>query len=96
MQGKKYVDVKLQVQGLTFTVTLFSLPLTGLDVVLGVQWLEKLGPVVCDWGRLSMTITRGNQQFEILASAEKQGQAISNSMLTREVLNGGEVFAIAV
>jgi hypothetical protein len=36
------------VQGLTFTVTLFSLPLTGLDVVLGVQWLEKLGPVVCD------------------------------------------------
>jgi len=45
---EKYVDVKLRVQGLTFSVTLFSLPLTGLDVVLGVQWLEKLGPVVCD------------------------------------------------
>jgi hypothetical protein len=93
---EKYVDVKLMVQGLTFTVTLFSLPLTGLDVVLGVQWLEKLGPVICDWGRLSMTITQGNQQFEILASAEKQRRAISNSILNRDVVNGGEVFAIAV
>lgn len=88
--------MKLIVQGLTIMVTLFSLPMTGLDVVLGVQWLEKLGPVVCAWGRLSMTITRGNQRYEILASAEKQGHAISNSMLTREVTNGGEVFAIAV
>jgi hypothetical protein len=93
---EKYVDVKLRVQGLTFSVTLFSLPLTGLDVVLGVQWLEKLGPVVCDWGRLSMTIMQGNQKFEILASAERQGRAISNSMLYREVVSGGEVFAITV
>lgn len=30
------------------TLTLYALPLTSLDLVLGVQWLEKLGAVVCD------------------------------------------------
>lgn len=33
---------------------LLSLPLMGLDMVLGIQWLEKLGTVTCDWKRLTM------------------------------------------
>lgn len=43
-QGR-FNDVPLQVQGISFTLTLYSLPLTGLDVVFEVQWLESLGPV---------------------------------------------------
>ena len=29
-------------------------PLTGLDLLLGVQWLEQLGPVVCNWQMMTM------------------------------------------
>ncbi|CAL1394368.1 unnamed protein product [Linum trigynum] len=47
-------DVTLLVQGSTITVSLFILPIRGLDMVLGVQWLEDLGPVTCDWKTLCM------------------------------------------
>lgn len=32
-----------------FIITLFILPLIGLDVVLGVEWLAQLVPTMCDW-----------------------------------------------
>jgi len=60
--------VGLLIQDLEITATFFSLPLNGLDVVLGIQWLAKLGPVICDWSKLSMTITREGHTFEIMGS----------------------------
>ena len=77
-------------------VTLFALRLTGLDIVIGIQWLEKLGLVVYDWGSLSMTISRGNQRYNIVAQPATQGYAISNSMMTQEVNKGAEVFVLAI
>lgn len=35
--------------GEIFQVTLYTVPLVGLDLVMGVQWLEGLGPTLCDW-----------------------------------------------
>ncbi|GFZ06800.1 hypothetical protein Acr_18g0009700 [Actinidia rufa] len=70
---EKYEGVSILIQGLEITVTLYSLQLTGLDVVLGIQWLEKLGPVVCDWGKLSMIITKGNRIHELVAQCTAQG-----------------------
>lgn len=78
------------------TVTLFFLPLNGLDVVLGIQWLEQLGPVLCDWSRLSLTITRGSRVYKIMAKPKGQGRAVSNSVLIREVTRGREMFANVV
>ena len=46
-QGR-YEEVPVSIQGITFNLTLYSLPHTGLDIILGVQWLERLGSVVCD------------------------------------------------
>ncbi|KAL8115464.1 hypothetical protein AgCh_022091 [Apium graveolens] len=47
-------DVMVELQGTKFSLSLFSLPLIGLDMVLGVQWLQQLGSVVCDWRNLTM------------------------------------------
>lgn len=46
---EKHEGVPMKIQGFSFDVTLFSLPLQGLDVVLRVQWLEELGLVLYDW-----------------------------------------------
>ena len=52
-QGR-YDKVQVELQGTEFYLTLFSLPLSGLDLVLSVQWLEMLGSVVCNWKQLTM------------------------------------------
>lgn len=44
-----YKNVPIRIQGVAINVNLFTLPLGGLDVVLGVQWLENLGKMVMDY-----------------------------------------------
>lgn len=51
---KIYKNVQIRVQGFVITADLFELTLGGIDVVLGVQWLEGLGRVVTDYGRGTM------------------------------------------
>jgi hypothetical protein len=94
--GEKHEGVCLLIQGMKIIVTLFSLPLNGLDIVLGIQWLEKLGPIVCDWGKLSITITRGSQVFKIISQPRGHGKVVTNALLIREVQSGGEIFAVMV
>jgi hypothetical protein len=52
-QGR-YNKVRVELQGTEFYLTLFSLPLIGIDLVLRVQWLEMLGSLVCNWKQLTM------------------------------------------
>nr|TKS00092.1 hypothetical protein D5086_0000187020 [Populus alba] len=47
-QGK-FEKVQVLLQEIPFSLTLYSLPLADLDIVLGVQWLEMLGSVICNW-----------------------------------------------
>ncbi|CAL9217878.1 unnamed protein product [Arabidopsis halleri] len=44
----KLEGVTVKIGGANFKMTLYALPLVGLDMVLGVQWLSSLGPTVCD------------------------------------------------
>ncbi|KAF2299218.1 hypothetical protein GH714_030990 [Hevea brasiliensis] len=41
----KFDNVNILIQGIPFALTLYALPLSGLDVVLGIQWLAQLGTV---------------------------------------------------
>ncbi|VFQ77447.1 unnamed protein product [Cuscuta campestris] len=47
-------DVELLLQGVSFSVDVFVLPIHGPDVVLGVQWLRLLGKVTHDYANLTM------------------------------------------
>lgn len=51
---RRFNGVLMHIQGIFFSLTLFFLPLTGLDVVLRMQWLESLGLIVCNWKNLIM------------------------------------------
>ena len=46
--------VPISIQNIQFTVDLYVLPISGANVVLGVQWLKSLGPVLTDYNTLSM------------------------------------------
>ena len=55
-----YKDVPIKMQGIHLQVSLYALPLIGLDIVLGVQWLEELGRVVSDYGKMTMEFAWGD------------------------------------
>lgn len=46
---RMYENVSLKLGETRFELTLYALPLVGLDLVMGVQWLESRGPMLCDW-----------------------------------------------
>jgi len=47
--GSIWLGVELKIQGHKFLVDLHVLPISGADVVLGIQWLKDLGPIVTDY-----------------------------------------------
>ncbi|CAJ2665277.1 unnamed protein product [Trifolium pratense] len=47
-------DIPITVNKHTFNLSLYVLPIQGVDVVLGVQWLQTLGPFVSDFTIPSM------------------------------------------
>ncbi|MCI13743.1 hypothetical protein A2U01_0034863, partial [Trifolium medium] len=49
----------------SFTVDLFVLPLSGADVVLGVQWLKSLGPVLTDYDKLTLQFVKDDKMIQI-------------------------------
>ncbi|CAO2161375.1 unnamed protein product [Urochloa humidicola] len=50
--------------GEVFSSDFFVLPLAGYDVVLGTQWLATLGPILWDFGQLTMSFWRTDHRVE--------------------------------
>ncbi|GJW61762.1 ty3-gypsy retrotransposon protein [Tanacetum coccineum] len=55
-------QVTLTLQGFTITVDLFVLPMQGAEVVLGIQWLQKLGKVTHDYAHQTMEFSVNNKK----------------------------------
>lgn len=45
----KYIQVPLQHSEAVFMIDLLLLPVFGVDIVLGVNWLTGLGPTIFDY-----------------------------------------------
>ncbi|GJZ20014.1 reverse transcriptase [Tanacetum coccineum] len=56
-------QVTLSMQGLIMEVDLYVLPMKGPDVVLGIQWLQKLGKVTHDYAKQTMEFTLVNTKM---------------------------------
>ena len=60
------VDISLQHS--TFTIPFYLLPIEGVDVVLGVNWLSTLGSIQKDFSIPSIAFTHNNQQITLQAT----------------------------
>ncbi|XP_041025505.1 uncharacterized protein LOC121265907 [Juglans microcarpa x Juglans regia] len=94
-QGR-FEEVQINLQGTIFSLTLYSLPLIGLDVVLGIQWLESLGFVVCDWRKLTMEFTWENQTKRLVGIDGQNIQAASIAELTKGVRPSHALFVVCL
>jgi len=53
--------LSLSIQGITIRADFFVLPVAACQAILGVQWLETLGPVETDYKKLSMSFTQADR-----------------------------------
>ena len=53
--------VPIQIQQKVFLVDFYILPIQGVDMVLGVQWLQLLGSIVIDYQKLTMQFNWDNK-----------------------------------
>ena len=60
-----FENVPIMLQGIPFILTLYALPLIGLDLVLGVHWLAQLGTVTCNWKKLTMEFQWDNKNKKL-------------------------------
>jgi hypothetical protein len=84
----------VDLQGIVFSLALYSLPLTGLDVVLGIQWLELLGSVVYDWKQLTMEFLWENQPRRLIGIDIQDIREASLQELSRMTQPGQALFAL--
>lgn len=66
---------------LNFEVDLHVLPIKGPDLVLGVQWLQKLGVVKHDYGKVSMEFEWNREKVKLQGEPAAAPQAVSFSQL---------------
>lgn len=83
-QGR-FEHVRVVLQGILFTLTLYSLPLTGLDLVLRIEWLEKLGLVICNWQKMTMEFQWENKGRMLQGSNAEAIQSASLKTISKEV-----------
>ena len=60
-------QVPISIQGHSFTIDLYALPISGADIVLGVHWLRQLGPITTDYTTLSMPCIYLGQPVQLVA-----------------------------
>ena len=94
-QGR-FEDVRVLLQGIPFVLTLYALPLSGLDLVLGVHWLEQLGTVICNWKQLTMEFQWNNQNHRLQGIGSQSIQSVTMKTISKDQRQGGSLFAICL
>ncbi|RVW21961.1 hypothetical protein CK203_107764 [Vitis vinifera] len=94
-QGR-FDNIHILLQGIPFSITFYSLPLNGLDLVLGVQWLEQLGSVVCDWKKMTMEFQWANKPRLLQGSRAQNLQQASLEAIAKDMRHTSFIFAICL
>ncbi|XP_052203138.1 uncharacterized protein LOC127808607 [Diospyros lotus] len=87
--------VSLKIQHIYVSVDLYVIPLAGVDIVLGVQWLAQLGKVVFDYKQMAMEFTLGGRQVR-LSMQQGTTRAVEVYVVQKLVRAGSECYAIQI
>lgn len=77
-------QVKLNLGAADFSVDLLLLPIYGVDLVLGLQWLSSLGPVVFDYRNLLMELGYQGTRIRLNGLTQPALNYVSPSTLAKE------------
>lgn len=73
--------VELEMQGNCFKVDMYILPIWGLDIVLGMQWLRTLGPCLHDHDALTMEFQWKGRKVKLAGTQDESTRQVTFSQL---------------
>ncbi|KAF3783676.1 hypothetical protein EJ110_NYTH31993 [Nymphaea thermarum] len=80
-----YKDVSLEMHKTPFKVNLYLIPIGGVDVVLGIQWMKPLKRTMLDWENMMMTFPKeGGGEITLEAINPSVGAATEVGEISRE------------
>ena len=80
--SRKCHNIKLTMGEYVLTSPMFSIPMGGADVVLGVQWLQSLGTVAFNFQELFLNFFSEGQEVKLWGITRKPGKIISSNVMT--------------
>jgi hypothetical protein len=78
-------NLRISVDGEGFYIDYYDLALGSYEMVLGVQWLESLGPMLWDFGKSTLTQQR-NDTWVLWTTADSPSPASSLMVVTSELM----------
>lgn len=81
--SRKCLQVPLIIQGNSFTVDFYILPLGVAEVVLGVPWLQGLGPILMDYSKLTLQFSKLGHTITLTADTTPQPSTLSLAQMKR-------------
>lgn len=91
---RRFDNVNIQIGGTRFRVTLYALPLVGLDLVMGIQWLQSLEPVLIDWKAHTLKLDWDGKTHTLHGLKQNKIQPTCREELAKEVRQGHFLFAL--
>ncbi|XP_019450613.1 PREDICTED: uncharacterized protein LOC109352884 [Lupinus angustifolius] len=79
----------ITLQQIEFLIPFYLLPIKGADVVLGIEWLQTLGPIVSDFSIPSMKFSVGQTHITLTGESTFSPQPSSFHQISRLLHNNG-------
>ena len=76
-------NIKLTMGEYVLNSPMLSIPMGGVDVVLGVKWLQSLGTVAFNFQELFLKKNSEGKEVELRGIAGKPGRIISSNVMTK-------------
>ena len=86
--------VKLQIQDFSLESSFFTVPLGGVDVVLGVQWLRTLGTYAANHQVQFIKFKWGGQKYKLHGFQAPENHAVSSSQMIKLSRKRAPAYAI--
>ena len=81
-------NVILSCQGCKMPVDLLILPLEGCQIVLGAQWMKKLGEITLNLDKLMVRFTYGNKTYTWQGIQQQDVKLVDQKILGKEHAHG--------
>ncbi|KAF7833873.1 Retrovirus-related Pol polyprotein from transposon 17.6 [Senna tora] len=86
--------VKIEVQGTEIEQNFYLFELGGVDMILGIAWLESLGEVRVNWRQLTMKYQEGDALVCLKGDASLAKTEVSYRSMLKSVRKGGQGFVL--